>query len=84
MTQVRLPDRESPESLFFAGSFADEDDQIHWIVLRHAPVCDWTGDAEGPVEPQRRHYFELIVDEDLCARVRRLAEVKEARGARTE
>jgi hypothetical protein len=73
MTQVRLPDREAPGSLFLLGSYADDDGCIHWIVLRHAPVCDWDGDLTGPVEPERRHYFEMIVDEPLAARLRRLA-----------
>jgi hypothetical protein len=74
MSQLRLPDREAPESLFFQGGFADAEGQTHWIVLRHAPVLDWYGDSVGPVEPERRHYFELIVDEHLATRVRRLAE----------
>jgi hypothetical protein len=77
MTQLRLPDRESPDSLFFLGSFPDAEGRAHWIVLRHAPVCDWYGDAVGPVEPERRHYFELIVDAELATRVRRLAERRE-------
>jgi hypothetical protein len=73
MTQFRLPHREAPESLFFIGSFADPEGHHHWIVLRHAPVLDWYGDSVGPVEPDRRHYFELIVDAHLATRVRRLA-----------
>ena len=73
MTQVRLPGREAPESLFFFGSFADADGRHHPLVVRHAPVLDWYGDALGPVEPQRRHYFELIVEQELTSRVRRLA-----------
>ena len=72
MSQLRLPDREAPDSLFFVGGFTDGDGRTHWTVLRHAPVCDWYGDSVGPVEPERRHYFELIVDADLATRVRRL------------
>lgn len=74
MIQQRLPDREAPESLFFIGQFTGADGHSHWIVLRHAPVCDWYGDALGPVEPDRRHYFELIVNEHLASRLRRQAE----------
>jgi hypothetical protein len=33
----------------------------------------WFGDAVGPVEPERRHDFERIVDHELATRVRRLA-----------
>lgn len=73
MTQLRLPHREAPESLFFLGSFVVTEGYRHWIVLRHAPVLDWYGDSVGHVEPDRRHYFELIVDEPLAARVRQLA-----------
>jgi hypothetical protein len=73
MTQLRLPADEAPEGLFFVGSHTDESGRAHWVVLRHAPVLDWYGDAVGPVEPDRRHYFELIVDEDLARRIRRLA-----------
>jgi hypothetical protein len=73
MTQLRLPEHEAPESLFFIGNQQDQGGRAHSIVLRHAPVRDWYGDALGPVEPDRRHYFELIVDEPLATRIRRLA-----------
>lgn len=73
MTQVQLPGMEAPESRFFAGSFPVHGGHSCWTVIRHAPVCDWDGDSVGPVEPERRHYFELIVDESLATRVRSLA-----------
>ncbi len=73
LRQLRLPDGEAPDSLFLVGQHLDADGRTHWLVVRHAPVCDWYGDSTGPIEPERRHYFELIVDETLAARVRRLA-----------
>ena len=73
MQQVRLPEDEAPESLFFVGRTEESDGRRHWLVVRYAPVVDWYGDALGPVEPERRHYFELVVDDTLAARVRALA-----------
>ncbi|WP_295445708.1 hypothetical protein [uncultured Thiodictyon sp.] len=70
---LRLPDPEAAECLFFSGTYTDADGLTHWIDLRHAPVRDWNGDTVGPVEPDRRHYFELIVDESLAERARQLA-----------
>ncbi len=72
LQQLRLPLGESPESLFFVGHYPDTAGRTHWLVVRHAPVCDWYGDTLGPHDAERRHYFELIVDEILAARVRKL------------
>lgn len=72
MSQVRLPDGEAEESLFFISHSEDLDGCVHWLVLRYAPVLDWYGDAVGPVEPERRHYFELVADDALASRIRRL------------
>jgi hypothetical protein len=41
-------------------------------VLRYGPVRSWAGSRFGEVDPRRRHFFEVIVDEDLSARVRKL------------
>lgn len=76
--QVRLPDDELVDSLFFAGRFLDLSGREHWLVLRHSVVREWDGRSLGRVDPGRRHFFELIVDEDLSARVRRLAEGDES------
>jgi len=73
MTQLHLSAPGAQESRFFIGACPGDDAQAHWILLRHAPVRDWNGDMIGPVEPDRRHYFELIVDEDLATQARRLA-----------
>ena len=72
MSQLRLSDPSAQENLFFIGSYTDDDALVHWVLLRHAPVRDWNGDTVGPVEPDRRHYFELIVDEDLAGQARQL------------
>lgn len=73
--QVSLPEEEMADSLFFVGSFPDLSGRVHWLVLRYAPVHEWDGRAlGGAVAPSRKHFFELIVDEALSARVRRLAE----------
>ncbi|WP_295426943.1 hypothetical protein [uncultured Thiodictyon sp.] len=72
MGQLRLSDPGAQESLFFIGSYTDDDALMHWVLLRHAPVRDWDGDTVGAIEPDRRHYFELIVDEALATQARRL------------
>ncbi len=73
MSQLRLSDPGTLESRFFIGGYADDEGLLHWILLRHAPVRDWDGEHVGPIEPDRRHYFEMVVDEDLCARAQRIA-----------
>jgi class 3 adenylate cyclase len=70
---VRLPDDELGDTLFFAGFYPDLAGRGHWLVLRYGPVRGWDGSRLGEVDPRRRHFFEVIVDEDLTARVRRLA-----------
>jgi class 3 adenylate cyclase len=74
MQQVRVPEEEVSHSLFFVGVTGEAHGGRHALVVRHAPVVDWYGDGLGPVEPERRHYFELVVDEALVARVCGLAQ----------
>jgi hypothetical protein len=73
LQQVRLPDDEGEPSLFFVGRYEDAIGHGHWLVVRYCPVRDWDGKALGGTDPERRHFFEVIVDERLCMRVRRLA-----------
>ena len=73
LRQVHLPDLEIGDGLFFAGSFPDLADQEHWLVLRYAPVREWDGRSLGPAAPSRGHFFEVIADEALSTRVRKLA-----------
>jgi hypothetical protein len=74
LLQVRLPEEEMGDSLFFTASFLDASRREHWLVIRSAPVRSWDGSTLGPVDPEHRRYFEVIVDEVLSARVRKLAE----------
>jgi hypothetical protein len=74
MQQVRVPEGEAWDSLFFVGMTAEAHGGEHALVVRHAPVVDWYGDGLGLVEPERRHFFELVVDDALAARVRGLAQ----------
>jgi class 3 adenylate cyclase len=76
--QVRLAEEEFEDNLFFAGRFADLAGREHWLVLRYAAVREWDGQSLGPVDPDRTHFFELIVDEALSVRVRKLAEGSES------
>jgi class 3 adenylate cyclase len=73
LQQVRLPDDEGEPSLFFVGRYEDAIGHGHWLVVRYYPVRDWDGKALAGTDPERRHFFEVIVDERLCLRVRRLA-----------
>jgi hypothetical protein len=73
LRQVRLPDDELGDTLFFTGFFPDLAGRGHWLTLRYGPVRAWEGGRLGAVDPSRRHFFEVIVDEDLSAKVRRLA-----------
>ncbi len=73
LRQVRLPDLAMGDGLFFVGSFTDLAGREHWLVLRYAPIREWHGDSLGTVDPDRGHFFEVIADEALSTRVRKLA-----------
>jgi len=77
LRQVRLPEVQMEDSLFFAGSFRDLVEREHWLVLRYAPVREWNGRSAGRIAPDLGHFFELIADEALSTRVRKLAVGKE-------
>ena len=72
LRQVRLPDDELEETLFFVGIYADRSGRGHWLILRYGPVCGWDGSQLSEIDPRRRHFFEVIVDEKLNTQVRRL------------
>jgi len=63
-------------SLFFICQYTDTSGHNHWIHIRHAPVREWDGERVGVVEPQRRHYFEMVVDEGLSMMLRNGAETE--------
>jgi len=73
LVQVRLPDLAVGDDLFFAGSFRDLAGREHWLTLRYAPIREWDGQDFGTVDPDRGHFFEVIADEALASRVRKLA-----------
>ncbi|MGA7980518.1 MAG: hypothetical protein WCA32_09840 [Chromatiaceae bacterium] len=72
LRQVRLPDDEGEPSLFFAGRYQDALNRAHWLVVRYCPAREWDGKVLGETDPERRHFFEVIVDEHLSRRIRRL------------
>lgn len=74
LRQVRLAEESRGDSLFFAGRFHDLTSREHWLTLRYAAVREWDGESLSDPAPDRGHFFELIVDETLAARVRKLAE----------
>ena len=74
LRQVRLAEESRGDSLFFAGRFHDLTSREHWLTLRYAAVREWDGESLGDPTPDRGHFFELIVDETLATRVRKLAE----------
>jgi len=78
LRQIRLPDDTGAPSLFFLGRYQDALSRPHWLVLRYCPVREWDGERIGEIDPDRRHFFEVVVDEQLCTRVRRLAEAEGA------
>lgn len=71
LRQVRLPEEDIEHHLFFAGRYPDIAGRNHWVVVRYGPVREWDGQTFGEIDPERRHYFEVIVDEALTTRVRK-------------
>jgi hypothetical protein len=72
LRQVRLPEEEVSDVLFFAASYPDLKGREHWLVLRYGAVRAWNGIELGKADARHRHFFEIIVDEGLTTRVRRL------------
>jgi hypothetical protein len=74
LDQVRLAGEEGSDGLFLVGNYTDLVGHRHWLVVRYGPVREWHGDRLGAVDAERRHFFEVVVDEALSARVRKLAQ----------
>jgi hypothetical protein len=74
LDQVRLAGEEGSDALFLVGNYTDLVGHRHWLVVRYGPVREWHGDRLGAVDAERRHFFEVVVDESLSARVRKLAQ----------
>jgi class 3 adenylate cyclase len=73
LEQVRGPEGVAAHGLFFTGTYSDAAGRDRFLVVRHAPVRDWDGQVLGAVDPERRHFFEVIVDEALGNALRRPA-----------
>jgi class 3 adenylate cyclase len=73
LRQVRLLESGMRDNLFFAGSFQDMRGREHWLAVRYAPIREWDGHSAVPGAPDRGHFFELVADETLSTRVRKLA-----------
>jgi class 3 adenylate cyclase len=78
LRQVRLSDEQMWDSLFFVGSFRDLTGREHWLVVRYAPVWEWDDRSTGSAVAERGHFFEVVADEALSARVRKLAVGKDS------
>ncbi len=74
LRQLHRPGDEAGSSLFFVGQYTDTSGHLHWVQIRHAPGREWDGERVGDIEPQRHHYFEMIVEEGLSVLLRRLSE----------
>lgn len=70
--QVRLPDVEAGDNLLLGGSFRDLAGRKHWLVVRYGQVREWDGQRLGDADPERRHFFEVVVDQSLAARLRKV------------
>jgi len=66
---TRIPLTQADGQLLLASRSTD-DGRTHWLLLRRGPIMDWDGYTIGAPEPDGRHYFELVVDEDLIRRAR--------------
>lgn len=71
LEQGRAPEGAPADGLFFTGTYSDAAGRDRFLVVRHAPVRDWDGRVLGEVDPERRHFFEVIVDEALGNALRR-------------
>jgi class 3 adenylate cyclase len=73
MHQARLSVPGDADGLYFHGSFSDALGRDLHIAVRCAPVREWDGRNIGDIEPEHRHYFEVMIDEHICAALRKQA-----------
>ncbi|MBL3591371.1 MAG: hypothetical protein JMN24_16525 [gamma proteobacterium endosymbiont of Lamellibrachia anaximandri] len=68
--KVRLRDREGDSHYYHVGRYLDRHGTTHWLVVREAPVLLWQGDVTAGPEPLGRHFFEVVTEPKLVARVK--------------
>ena len=71
MRQARLSVPGDENGLYFLGDHSDSLGREFPVAVRCAPVRDWNGREIGDIEPEHRHYFEVIVDEAISAGLRK-------------
>jgi class 3 adenylate cyclase len=71
MRQARLTVPGDEDGLYFLGSHDDGLGRVFPVAVRCAPVRDWNGREIGDIEPEHRHYFEVIVDDAIAAGLRK-------------
>jgi len=76
MRQARLSVPGDTDGLYFYGSFDDALGRDQRIAVRCAPVREWDGREIGDIAPEHRHYFEVIIDEQISAAIRKQAHDK--------
>lgn len=72
LRRARLNDTEDAD-LYFLGRYRDRTGHNRTLAVRCARVHDWVGQRPGQRDPNGRHYFEVITDEDIITALRRRA-----------
>jgi len=71
MRQARFSVPGDEDGLYFLGNHSDSLGREFPVVVRCASVRDWNGREIGNIEPDHRHYFEVIVDDAISAGLRK-------------
>jgi len=73
---VELEDMVYPGgSRFHVGRFPDLQGNMHWLVVREAPVRVWLGGKPGNGEQHGHRFYQVVSDRDVIDRI--LAKLKE-------
>lgn len=77
LTQVHIEKGDPRSGLYFVGRYEDAAGRRRRIAVRCSTVRVWDGEKLIGQDPEKRHYFEVIVDESLSAYLRKQAKALE-------
>ncbi len=61
----------SKHSVFYAGRYPDRTGNMHWLVVREAPVRLWVGNSVSTEEEWGRRFYEVVTDPDVITRLKK-------------
>ncbi|MCF6282562.1 MAG: hypothetical protein L3J28_10225 [Candidatus Polarisedimenticolaceae bacterium] len=67
--KTRIPGHQLMEH-YHIGRYPDLKGLIHWVIVREAPIRLWNGEQLGEADPSGRHFYEVVTDPNLIAKIK--------------